>query len=98
MKLAAIVMVIAGIPAILAAPLRVSAEVERVRGCLSAAETREAIRAHKLIEPFRAMGDASGRAQSEAIAVRLCRSNEKFVYDITMLRRDGRVVHVYVDA
>ncbi|MGO9005887.1 MAG: PepSY domain-containing protein [Beijerinckiaceae bacterium] len=68
------------------------------RVCFSAAQTREKIGAHKLAEPFRLMKTAANRFQAEAIGVKLCRWGEEFIYEINLLRRDGHVIHVFVNA
>jgi uncharacterized membrane protein YkoI len=68
------------------------------RECYSAAQTRERIALHKLVEPFRLMATAANRFQAEAIGAKLCRWKEGFVYEITLLRRDGRVIHVFTNA
>lgn len=68
------------------------------RTCFSAAQTRERISAHKLVEPFRLMKSTANRFQAEAIAVKLCRSGEEFIYEISLLRRDGHVIHAYINA
>jgi uncharacterized membrane protein YkoI len=66
--------------------------------CFSAAQTRENISAHKLAEPFRLMKSAAARFQAEAIGVKLCRWKEGFVYEISLLRHDGRVIHAFTNA
>ncbi len=71
---------------------------ERERVCFSAAEAREKILTHELSEPFRAMRSAANRLQAEPIGVKLCRQSEELVYEMSLLRRDGHVVHVFVDA
>jgi len=76
----------------------VHAEPERQRLCFSAPETREKILAHKLSEPFRVMRAAAAQTQAEAIGARLCRWKEEFVYEISLLRHDGHVLHVFVNA
>jgi hypothetical protein len=68
------------------------------RSCLSQAETRETVVARKLFAPYLALRAASARAHGETIGVRLCRLAEVLVYDVTVLRRDGRVVKVIIDA
>jgi hypothetical protein len=70
----------------------------RQRVCLGPAEAREAIAAHRLAEPFPAMRNAANQMHAEAVGERLCRWNEQYVYEITLLRRDGRVIRVFVDA
>jgi len=75
------------------------AEQERQRFCYSAPETREKIVSHKLFEPFRILRLAAAQSQAEAIGVKLCRwAKEEFVYEISLLRRDGHVLHIFVNA
>jgi uncharacterized membrane protein YkoI len=81
----------AAIPAAAAAPAQ-------DRECYSAAQTRERITARKLAEPFRLMSSSASRFQAEAIGVKLCRWKQQLVYEISLLRRDGRVIHVFVNA
>jgi len=66
--------------------------------CLNAAETRELVKSHRLLEPFAALKFAAGQRKAEALSARLCRSGEDFVYEITLLHRDGRLVHVEMEA
>ena len=73
-------------------------EPEPGRVCFSTAETREKILAHGLSEPFHVMRSAASRSQAEAIGVKLCRWSEELVYEMSLLRRDGRVIHVFVNA
>ncbi len=73
-------------------------EPEPNRVCFSTAETREKILAHGLFEPFRVMRSAASRSQAEAIGVKLCRWSEELVYEMSLLRRDGRVIHVFANA
>jgi uncharacterized membrane protein YkoI len=74
------------------------AEQERQRICFSAQETREKILQHKLNEPFRVMKATAGQMQAEAIGAKLCRWKEELVYEISLLRHDGHVLHVFVNA
>jgi len=75
-----------------------AAEPERQRICFSAQETREKILAHKLSEPFRVMKATAAQMQAEAIGAKLCRWKEELVYEISLLRRDGHILHVFVNA
>ncbi|VTZ28574.1 conserved hypothetical protein [Methylocella tundrae] len=68
------------------------------RRCFSTGETREKIGANELSEPFRAMQKAAARLQAEALGAKLCRWSDAFVYEISLLRRDGRIIRTYVDA
>ena len=73
-----------------------AAESERV--CLDAAQTLAAVRDHGLTDPGTAQRTAAAEVRAEALRARLCRWNEDYVYEITLLRRDGKVMHVNVRA
>ena len=73
-------------------------ESPHVRTCFNSAETREKITSRRLSEPFRLLRGAAGRVQGEALRAKLCRWNDDYVYEIALLRRDGRIVHVYLNA
>ena len=66
--------------------------------CLNAAETRELVKSHRLLEPFAALKFAGAQRKAEALSARLCRTGDDFVYEITLLHRDGRLVHVEMEA
>ena len=66
--------------------------------CLNAAETREMVKSRRLLEPFAALKFASAQRKAEALSARLCRTGDDFVYEITLLHRDGRLVHVDMEA
>jgi uncharacterized membrane protein YkoI len=66
--------------------------------CLNATETREEIKTHKLLEPFAALKSASQQRKAEALSAKLCHNGDEFVYEITLLHRDGRLVHVEMEA
>lgn len=66
--------------------------------CYSTAETRSAIAEHKLAEPFALMRSAGRRAGGDAISMRLCRSGDAFIYEVSVLHRDGRLIKTTVDA
>jgi hypothetical protein len=76
----------------------VEAAEPRPRACFSAAETREKIAADALAEPFRVMRNAAHRLQAEPISAKLCRRQDDLVYEISLLRYDGHVIHVVVNA
>ncbi|MDF2120469.1 hypothetical protein PY365_33390 [Roseiarcaceae bacterium H3SJ34-1] len=73
------------------------AEAEATRTCLSPSETRETIAQRKLVDPLVSMRNAT-RGGAEPLRTRLCRWGDKFVYEMALLRRDGKVVRVFVDA
>ncbi len=66
--------------------------------CYSAAQTRREIAARKLAEPFGLLIGAANRFQAEALGVRLCRHKEQYIYEISLLRPTGRVIHVFTNA
>jgi hypothetical protein len=45
--------------------------------CLNAAETREQVKAHKLLEPFVALKTAAAQRKAEALSARLCRADDE---------------------
>ena len=66
--------------------------------CLNAADTRELVKARKLIEPYAALKSAAQQRKAEALSAKLCVNGDDTVYEITLLHRDGRLIHVEVDA
>jgi hypothetical protein len=66
--------------------------------CFSVAQTRQKIAQHQLAEPFPLMRAESSANQADALSTRLCRIGELFLYEINLLRRDGRVIRIFVDA
>jgi hypothetical protein len=68
------------------------------RSCYSASETRERVVAEKLREPFELMRKAAAMTHAEALTGKLCRWREQDIYEITLLRNDGRVIHVFLNA
>jgi hypothetical protein len=66
--------------------------------CLQPAETRDLLQTRQFIRPFRAMAEAARGGQGDPIGIRMCRLNGTIVYDVMLLRHDGRVVGALVDA
>lgn len=66
-------------------------------GCLSQAEMREVLAQKAVIAPLVAVRAARAKSGGKVIRASLCRNDNEFVYQITTLRRDGRVVRVTVD-
>jgi hypothetical protein len=66
--------------------------------CLGAAETREIVKSRRLLEPFAALKFAAAQRKAEALSARLCRTGDDLVYEITLLNRDGHLVHVEMEA
>jgi hypothetical protein len=74
------------------------AEPARRHTCYSTAETRDKIVSNELSEPFHVMRNEASRLHAEAIGAKLCRWSEDLVYEISLLRHDGRVIRVFVNA
>ena len=66
--------------------------------CVSASDTQEEIKAHRLLEPFPVLKSAASQFKAEALSAKLCRIGDEFVYEIALLHRDGRFVHVVMNA
>ena len=66
--------------------------------CLSTDETREEIASARLVQPLVAMRRAAGDLHAEAVDGRLCRWNNELIYEISLLRRDGHIVRVLINA
>jgi uncharacterized membrane protein YkoI len=68
------------------------------RQCLSMSQTRQTIEDHRLVDPFACMRAAAREHQGEALGARLCRHEESFIYEISLLQPDGRIVRILFDA
>jgi uncharacterized membrane protein YkoI len=73
-------------------------EQPREQQCYSTGETRDKIADNEIGEPFRAMQKAAAHFEAEALSAKLCRLRDVFVYEISLLRRDGRLIRCFVDA
>ncbi|PPQ34884.1 hypothetical protein SAMN06265338_1011022 [Rhodoblastus acidophilus] len=73
-------------------------ELAGARKCFSPAETRARVAQSQLLPPFTMLRRAANLASAQALGGRLCRWADLDVYDISLLRPDGRVVHVFLDA
>jgi hypothetical protein len=92
-----------GCCALMASAAAIAAEAEPPRTgakpvCLNAAETRELVKSRRLLEPFAALKFAGAQRKAEALSARLCRTEDDFIYEITILNREGRLVHVEMEA
>ncbi len=81
--------------ALAAAPARAAT----VRECLDAAQTRAAVVDRKLANPVAVQRSAISHAGgAELLRSRLCRWNGEYVYEISLLPRDGRLRQVNIRA
>jgi hypothetical protein len=85
-----------GCPTAKAAEIEARAVVKPA--CLNAAETRELVKSRHLLEPFAALKSAGAQRKAEALTAKLCRTGDDLFYEITLLHRDGRLVHVDMEA
>jgi hypothetical protein len=81
-----------------AVPARAQAPAVAKGVCFATSETREAIKAHHLVEPFVALKSAAATVKAEALSAKLCRVGDEFVYEIALLHTNGRLVHVVMNA
>lgn len=79
-------------------PARAQAPAAAKGVCFPTSETREAIKAHHLVEPFVALKSAAATVKAEALSAKLCRLGDEFVYEIALLHTNGRLVHVVMNA
>jgi len=94
---AALCAVAAGAP-LAARAAEAEARVAVKRICLPPAETREMVKARRLLEPFAVLKTASAEFKAEALSAKLCHFGDELAYEIALLRRDGRLVHVVMSA
>jgi uncharacterized membrane protein YkoI len=67
--------------------------------CFSPQETRRHVVAGKIVPPALVMRKArQSMPNSDILRARLCHANNGPVYVITVLRHDGRVVHIMMEA
>ena len=66
--------------------------------CLSPREMQDSVAAHRVVAPALAVGVARRAVPgADLLRATLCRDGEAFIYVISVLRKDGRVVHVVID-
>lgn len=66
--------------------------------CFTMAQARGKVETHQLADPFKSMREAALRLQGEPLGARLCQLGEGLIYEISLLRRDGHIVKIQVDA
>ncbi len=88
--LSAVVVIIAA--AFLAGPAAAKQE------CLSAKDSREMVLSGHLLEPLQVMKNLTSLSRSEPVSIKLCRWDSVYIYDVTLLHRDGKLLRVFVDA
>ena len=66
--------------------------------CLNDSEARTEVQAHKLVSVQNAVTVARERAKGDLLSAHLCRQASGFVYQISILGRNGRVDRLRIDA
>ena len=68
------------------------------RPCLSRRAMQDVVATHRLVPPASAVGAARQAVPGgDMLRAMLCSDGEVYLYVISVLRKDGRVVHVVVD-
>lgn len=68
------------------------------RHCLSPDERRIAIKGHKVVPLAKAIRRVQAHYPGDVVAVRMCEQGKRLLYVLTVLPRNGKVVHASVDA
>lgn len=67
--------------------------------CLSPRDMQDVVAANRVVPPAQAIAQARRLVPGgDMLRANLCGDGEAMIYVITVLRKDGRVVHVVVDA
>jgi uncharacterized membrane protein YkoI len=76
-----------------------AADAPQRHSCLTKAEQRAAVAAHRAISLAQAMRLLrENRQYSEVVRARLCRQDQNLIYVLTLLGRSGKVVTATIDA
>lgn len=87
------------LPAALLASGAVGADARPHGRCLTSGEAWEVVSAHKVVPPERAVHLAHKVVPNgEVLRAALCQDPEGLVYRLIVLRKDGRFVHVIIEA
>jgi uncharacterized membrane protein YkoI len=68
------------------------------RRCLSGEERRAVVRSHKLVPLAKVISRVRAHYPGDLVAVRLCQEGKHFLYVLTVLPHNGKVVNASVDA
>jgi len=81
---------------LLVAAVQLAAAEPRRR--LSGEERRALVRSHKLVPLAKAISRVRAHYPGDLVAVRLCQEGKHFLYVLTVLSHNGKVVNASVDA
>jgi hypothetical protein len=74
------------------------AAAEQPLGCLATREARAAVRSGHALDFARVKAEVERATGSEVLRAQLCRQDGRLVYALTVLRFDGQVMAMVVDA
>lgn len=66
--------------------------------CFTVKETSERVSRLRLFNPLMAMRTTARRLKADPLRTRLCRTGPRLVYELSLIRRDGKVQKVYLNA
>jgi hypothetical protein len=66
--------------------------------CFSAREMSDRVARLRLVNPLMTMQANARRLRADPLRTRLCRSGTRLIYELSLIRRDGKVAKVYVNA
>ncbi len=72
--------------------------LERPVVCFTAREMNDRVVRLRLSNPLIAMQTNARRNRAEPLRTRLCRSGNRLVYELSLIRKDGKVMQVYLNA
>jgi uncharacterized membrane protein YkoI len=85
------------VAALVLASLTPASAAERLR-CLSRNEQRDAIADGRAVPLATAMRSLENRGRGDVVRARLCQVDDRLIYQLTVLPRDGKVRRATVDA
>jgi uncharacterized membrane protein YkoI len=71
--------------------------VEPAHACVNDRDLRRLVENRTVVAPIAAIRAARAEVAGEAVGARLCRDGGDYVYRVTVLTKDGRIVRVGVD-
>ena len=72
--------------------------VEHPIVCFSAREMSDRVARLRLANPLMTMRTNARRLRADPLRTRLCRTGNTLIYELSLIRRDGKVTQVYVNA
>ncbi len=71
---------------------------ERPQACYTAREMSDRVARLRLSNPLIAMQSNARRLRADPLRTRLCRSGGRLIYELSLIRRDGKVLRIHVNA